>query len=247
LHCDREGWREGVHVDLQLCCGNKAGVEGSCCPRQYLRDTPRRLDPAEQPTKQTHLHTALPQFLCHQVRQGLRSFVTLGGIAAGNFRHRPAKFRKLATPEPSTHEETATFSGGCLAGSMAQVLPLGVASSNVFQAALLLIVLTLAAGQDAALLCGVWCHSGGGMAGACEQQTEPTSPIITNDDCTISGNAIVFVREDARRSTSAPTVQNGALVPQFAFTSPASGSLSGYEEAGRQLLESRPLVLALRI
>ena len=118
----------------------------------------------------------------------------------------------------------------------------------MFRAALLSIVLTLAAGQDAALTCGVWCHSGGGSAGACEHQTETTSRgIFANDDCTVSGNAIVFVREDARRSTSAPTVQSGALVPQFAFTPPASGSLSGYEAAGRQLLESRPLVLALRI
>ena len=86
------------------------------------------------------------------------------------------------------------------------------------------------------------------MAGACEHQTETTSPgIFAKDDCTVSSNAIVFVREDARRSTSAPTVQSGVLVPQFAFTPPASGSLSGYEAAGRQLLESRPLVLALRI
>ena len=118
----------------------------------------------------------------------------------------------------------------------------------MFRAALLSIVLTLAAGQDAALLCGVWCYSGGGMAGACERRTETTSPgIFANDDCTVSGNAIVFVREEARRSTSAPTVHSGVLVPQFAFTPPASGRHSGYEAAGRQPLESRPLVLALRI
>ena len=118
----------------------------------------------------------------------------------------------------------------------------------MFRATLLSIVLTLAAGQDAALFCSAWCHSGGGMAGACEHQTETMSPgIIAGDDCTIIGNAIVFVREDARRSTSAPTVQSGVLVPQSAFTPRASGSLSGYEAAGRQLLESRPLVISLRI
>ena len=131
---------------------------------------------------------------------------------------------------------------------MARVLPLVVPSINVFRAALLSIVLTLAAGPDAALLCGIWCHSGGGMAGACEHHTETTSPaIIANDDCTVSGSAIVFVREDARRSTSAPTVQGGDLVPQSALTPPASGRHSRYEAASRGPLESRPLMLALRI
>ena len=126
--------------------------------------------------------------------------------------------------------------------------PQSTASINVFRATLLSIVLTLAAGQDAALFCSVWCNSGGGMAGVCEHQTETASPgIIAGDDCAISGNAIVFVREDARRSTSAPTVQSGVLVPQFGLTPPASGRFSGYEAAGRQLLESRPLVITLRI
>lgn len=131
---------------------------------------------------------------------------------------------------------------------MARVLPLVVPSINVFRAALLSIVLTLAAGPDAALLCGIWCHSGGGMAGTCEHQTETTSPaIIANDDCTVSRSAIVFVREDARRSTSAPTVRGADAVPQSAWTPPASGRLSGYEPASRGLLELRPLILALRI
>ena len=131
---------------------------------------------------------------------------------------------------------------------MAGVLLLVVPSINVFRGALLSIVLTLAAGPDAALLCGTWCQSGGGMAGACQHQTETTSPaIIANDDCTISGSAIVFVREDARRSTSAPTVRGGALVPQSALTPPVSSRLSRYEAASRGLPELRPLILALRI
>jgi len=131
---------------------------------------------------------------------------------------------------------------------VARVLPLIVPSITVFRAAVLSIVLTLAAGPDAALLCVIWCHPGGGMAGACEHQTETTSPtIIANDDCTVSGSAIVFVREDARRSASAPTVQGGDLVPQSAWTPPASGRLSRYEAASRGLLELRPLMLALRI
>jgi hypothetical protein len=86
------------------------------------------------------------------------------------------------------------------------------------------------------------------MAGACEHRTETSSPsIIAHDDCTISGNAIVFVRDDARRGTSAPDVEGAVLVPRFAFTAPATDAHSGYSPGSRLLLELRPLVLSLRI
>ena len=118
----------------------------------------------------------------------------------------------------------------------------------MFRAALLSIVLTLAAGQDAALWCGLWCHSGGQMSGGCEHQTEPTSlGIIGNNDCTIDGNAMEFVREDARQSVSAPSVQSGAALPLFVLTPPASGRHSGDDAAGHRLLDLRPLAFALRI
>jgi hypothetical protein len=125
---------------------------------------------------------------------------------------------------------------------------LGVTSINVFRAALLSIVFTLAAGQNVALFCGVWCHSGEEMTGTCERQTETSSPgIVAHDDCTISGNAIVFVRDDARRGLSAPDVEGASLVPRFAFTPPATAIPLGYEPGSRLLLELRPLVLSLRI
>ena len=89
------------------------------------------------------------------------------------------------------------------------------------------------------------------MAGACEHQTQPATPGVggvgANDDCAVTGNLVVFVREDARRSTSAPTDVGVALVPRFAFTPPAAGILSANEPNSRQRLELRPLVLALRI
>ena len=120
--------------------------------------------------------------------------------------------------------------------------------STVFRALLLSIVLTLAAGQDGALLCDVWCLAGEMTGRACEHQTPTASPQLNaNDNCTVSGNANAFVREDARRNTSAPTAQSGVCVPQFAFTPPASSSASAYEAAGRRPFDLRPLVFALRI
>ena len=119
----------------------------------------------------------------------------------------------------------------------------------MFRVALLSIVLTLAAGPSAALLCGTWCHSAARMAGACEHHTQAVTPgVSASDECAVNGNPAVFVREDARRSTSAPDVTGVIAAARFAFTSPvAGGTLSGYELNSRLLLELRPLVLALRI
>ena len=118
----------------------------------------------------------------------------------------------------------------------------------MLRAALLSIVLTLAAGQDAALLCSVWCHSGGGRAGACEQPTQATTrSVAANDDCAINGNLVVFVREDGGRSATVADVAGAVAVARYAFKPPAADTLSAYEPNSRLLLELRPLVLALRI
>src|SRR5690349_1802032 len=116
---------------------------------------------------------------------------------------------------------------------------MSVASSNVFRAALFSIVLTLAAGQDAALFCGGWCHSGETTAGACELFTAMTAAadIVANDRCPITGNTIVFVRDDAGRTISTPDSNGAVPVPVFAVTRPDS-AVSISEPSGR-LLDSR--------
>ncbi len=140
-----------------------------------------------------------------------------------------------------------SISRGRVRRLMARVLPCSVVSNNVFRATLLSVVLTLATGANAALYCGVWCHSGERMAGACELQTQATPGIVANDDCAVSGNPVVFVREDGRRSATAPDVAGAVAVSRFAFTPSAAGTLSPYEPNSRLLLELRPLVYALRI
>jgi hypothetical protein len=140
------------------------------------------------------------------------------------------------------------FFGMDLKNMLAPILPGVWRVSTVFRAVLLSIVLTLAAGQNGALWCDVWCLAGEVTGSACEHQTTTASPRLDVDDnCTFSGHANVFVSEDARRSTSTPTAQSAVCVPQFAFTPPSSVSLSGHEATGRQLLDLRPIVLALRI
>jgi hypothetical protein len=121
---------------------------------------------------------------------------------------------------------------------------------HVFRAALVSIVLTLAVGQNASLLCKVWCHDA--TSAGCPHQDSPTTP----DTTTVSadptcGSALVgpvaFVREDARRTPAAQDAQNALVVPWFRLTPSATHLPLGFELGRRLLLEERPLVIALRI
>ena len=131
---------------------------------------------------------------------------------------------------------------------MAWVLPLSGVSIDVFRTIVLSLVLTLATGGSAALFCGVSCHSSKGMTGECEHRAGTTAPgIVANNDCTITGNTVVFVREDGRRPTLSPDAEGTPVIPRLAFTAPTAGTLSTYPPGSRLLLELRPLLLSLRI
>ena len=134
-----------------------------------------------------------------------------------------------------------------LFGCPDRVLPLNAASIDVFRAAVVSIVLTLTLGQNASLLCRIWCHPAADAASAsCEHQNVSTSPGVTGSDrCTQPTAATAFVPEDLRRARSAHE-DYCLIVPQFTFASPSMRSPSG-DEPGRATLETRPLVLALRI
>jgi len=124
-------------------------------------------------------------------------------------------------------------------------------SDNVFQAALLSLVVILAAGPNAALYCGLWCHSAESMTSGCEHH-HPTGAlkapvVVPSGDCAIGGSAVVFVREAAQRNTSAPKDQSAVAVPRFAFNASSAGASSTYDSGSQLPLELRPLVLALRI
>lgn len=116
----------------------------------------------------------------------------------------------------------------------------------MFRAVLFSIVLTLAVGQNAGLLCKVWCHDA--TSAGCPHQDSTTSPSVSADDsCSrVVVGAVGFVREDAKR-TSAPDAQNALVVPRFRLAPSPTDLRSGFEAGRRQLLEERPLILALRI
>jgi hypothetical protein len=124
---------------------------------------------------------------------------------------------------------------------------------HVFRAALFSIVLTLTVGQNAGLLCKVWCHDA--TSAGCPHQDSTTfldsatSPSVSADDnC---GNTFVgpiaFVREDARRTAAAPDAQTALVVQRFQLAPPPTDLRPGFESGQQRPLEERPLVITLRI
>ena len=117
----------------------------------------------------------------------------------------------------------------------------------MFRAALFSVVLTLAIGQDAGLLCKVWCHDA--TSTGCPHHTSTTSTSVRADDtCTdVVVGTVAFVREDSRRTAPAPDAQNVLVVLRFRLVAPPTDPRPGYESGRRLLREERPLVIALRI
>jgi hypothetical protein len=119
----------------------------------------------------------------------------------------------------------------------------------VFRAALLSIVLTLAVGPNASLLCAVWCHPHGAPAGSCEQQEPTSTPSVTaNEGCPdIAAGTAALVREEVRRGVFTSEGQHAVVVPPFHFVPPPTPSEFGREPGQHPPLEARPLLLPLRI
>lgn len=119
----------------------------------------------------------------------------------------------------------------------------------MFRAAVLSIVLAVGAGPNASLLCPVWCHPDAATAGTCEHQDRTSTPRVTANDCCadIAAPSTALVREDVRRGAADPAAQQALLVARFQFAPPPSHPASARESGQRSPLETRPLVLALRI
>jgi hypothetical protein len=117
----------------------------------------------------------------------------------------------------------------------------------VFRAALFSIVLTLAVGQNADLLCEVWCHDPT-SAGCPHQGPTGSLSVGADDSCAnVVLIAAAFVGEDARRTSPSPDAKNALVVPRFRFAAPSTDSGCGYEAGRLLLLDARPLLIALRI
>ena len=131
---------------------------------------------------------------------------------------------------------------------MARVLPLRLASIDVFRAAVLSIVLTLAVGPNASLLCAVWCHPDA-STGSCEHSDPTSTPSVTaKDGCPdIAAGMSALVREDVRRGVSASDAQYAVVGTPSQFGPPPTSPEFGPEPGQHPPPETKPLILALRI
>ena len=162
------------------------------------------------------------------------------GTAWAKFR-RPVSYRERRSQKPGDFEPF-------LRARLARLLPLRMVSLNVFRAAVLSIVLTLAVGPNASLLCAVWCHPDA-AAGPCEHPDATSRSSATSEhSCpAIGGGSTAFVREDVRRGVSTPQTKYPVVVPPLLFTPPPPHALSIHAGAQSPPLQTRRVVLTLRI
>jgi len=120
---------------------------------------------------------------------------------------------------------------------------------SVFRAAVLSIVLTLAIGPNATVLCLVWCHPEKAKTSACQHQEVTTSRRVTGEDScrTTPTSTTAFVREEAKRGSPTPIAQQAVACPRFRLGPPPTDTLGPYEAAASLGAVASPLLIALRI
>ncbi len=145
----------------------------------------------------------------------------------------------------------------------------------MFRTVALSIVLTLAVGPEAALLCRAWCHPQVASASACNHglaaaganashHGEPgassasgevegaAAPSVVWDDicpyCDKGGLvAVPFLREDGRRSVSTLDSLQAILVPRYQLAPSTTRSRPRHEPGREWSLEERHLPSVLRV
>ena len=111
-------------------------------------------------------------------------------------------------------------------------------SITCFEASVLSIVLTLAGGPNASLLCGTWCDPHAAAASGCHYEDPAISPSMAGDDCCdhVVLNVAAFLQED-----------HAIPVPRYRLAHSTTDARPGNDTAREWSLEKRPLSTALRL
>ena len=119
----------------------------------------------------------------------------------------------------------------------------------MFRVAVLSIVLTVAGGQNVALLCGAWCGPHAAAARECHHENSSTTPSVAGDEhCgSVVVGATAVLREEMRRDVSSKEANHAIPVPRYQLAQLTIGSRPGQNHWRERSLEERPLVIALRI
>jgi hypothetical protein len=115
--------------------------------------------------------------------------------------------------------------------------------------AVLSIVLTLAVGPEAALLCRARCHPQAADASACHDEKQVSSSSVGADaTCDhVVLNIAAYLREDVRRGVSAPDTSHTLPVTRYQLAPSTTHPRAGKEPGREWSLEKRTLATALRI
>jgi hypothetical protein len=119
----------------------------------------------------------------------------------------------------------------------------------VLRAAVFSIVLTLAVGPNAALLCAVWCHPEEARTSDCQHQDATASPRATGEDScrTAPASTAAFVREDAKRASASADAQHANPTPRFLVAPPLADATRAYPPPTSLGAAAPPVLIALRI
>ena len=130
--------------------------------------------------------------------------------------------------------------------SLAHLLRSHQPEHHVFRAVILSIVLTMAAGQNAAVLCRALCEPIGSATG-CHHEVASTTPIVTgNGDCSVTLNDVAAVRTDDRRSLTDTVLRAAVVVSSDEVPPPAAPSDRASVRWSGSPLAIHPLVIAFR-
>ena len=119
----------------------------------------------------------------------------------------------------------------------------------MFRAAVLSIVLTLAAGQQAALLCRIWCPpDAAATPSTCQHEHAATSLRVTeNNHCATLVLNASFLREDVGPRGLAGDHQLANAAPSYRLASVMTAQGLGQDPARLQSPRHCPLETALRL
>ncbi len=173
-----------------------------------------------------------------------RNAAPSGGIF-GNRMGKSRRMRLSNRPGTANLLEISKPPGACC---LVSFLPPFRSEHPVFRAIALSVVLALAVGPGAALVCSNWCDQEAPVASGHHREAAGSSPSVPGDDA-CDGMVLAsapFFREDVR-PVSALDTDDALLVPRYllACSTSAADARRGPEPAWR--LEPRPLSTALRI
>lgn len=133
--------------------------------------------------------------------------------------------------------------------SLASFLPSYGSEHQVLRAAVLSIVMTLAVGQNAALLCRAWCESQAADASGCHHEQQASSTSVSADDICdhVVLSLAAVLREDVRRGVFAPDADYAILVSRYQLAPSKTDPRPRHQAARERSLEQRPLSTTLRV